>query len=147
MVEEGAAAMNPDMRDCLRLPDSTEIAAGSSRLRTKPPRVKLRDPATCVMNDFTRESPWTISADRSLDHALDEMFRIGVRAFLVTEQQQVVGLVTSDDISGARLADLTVADVMTEVSDIPAIDWQTVLEARISDLLEIFEGTGVNHLV
>jgi len=36
---------------------------------------------------------------------------------------------------------------MTPTHDVPAIDWQTVQDARISDLLEIFEATDVRYLV
>jgi hypothetical protein len=42
---------------------------------------------------------------------------------------------------------LRAADVMTPSLDVPAIDWQTLQESRISDLMEIFEGTGVRYLV
>jgi hypothetical protein len=40
-----------------------------------------------------------------------------------------------------------VAERMTPAHDMPAIDWQTVQESRVRDLLEIFEGAGVDHLV
>ena len=36
---------------------------------------------------------------------------------------------------------------MTPSLEVPAIDWQTLQESRISDLVEIFEGSGVRYLV
>jgi hypothetical protein len=40
-----------------------------------------------------------------------------------------------------------VGDIMTEWEDLPTLDWQTVQTAKISDLLEIFDGIGVMHLL
>jgi hypothetical protein len=40
-----------------------------------------------------------------------------------------------------------VGEIMTGAADMPAIDWQTLQQSRISDLLEIFEGAAVDHLV
>ena len=36
---------------------------------------------------------------------------------------------------------------MTPALEVPAIDWQTLQESRICDLIEIFEGSGVRYLV
>jgi hypothetical protein len=36
---------------------------------------------------------------------------------------------------------------MTPASQMPAIDWQTMLASRVADLLEIFAGASVGHLV
>jgi CBS domain-containing protein len=143
--------MSPKTRDSLRLPTPAVAPAElCRRFRAELPYVRINDPAVRVMNDFTHEAPWTIGEDCPVDDALDDMFRLGVRAFLVAREQQVIGFITSDDIKGerdSRSDALRVHDVMTAVSDIPAIDWLTVLEATIGDLQEIFAGTGVNHLV
>jgi hypothetical protein len=40
-----------------------------------------------------------------------------------------------------------VGDIMTAWEDLPTLDWNTVQTARIADLLEIFEGVGVMHLL
>ena len=75
---------------------------------------------------------------------------------LVTRGQQVVGLATTDDLRGECIThsdynawrdDLCVADVMIGVDDIPAIDWETLLDSKVSDLVEIFQGSGVICLV
>jgi CBS domain-containing protein len=78
------------------------------------------------------------------------MAELGVPAFLVTREQQVVGLVTFDDVQrqrGPLCGPDCVADVMTDASHVPMIDWQTVLDATVSDMLLIFDRTHANHLV
>jgi len=78
---------------------------------------------------------------------------------LVVRAECVIGLITSYDIEGprptrfaerpqlTRREDITVGDIMTEWEDLPTVDWSTVQTARISDLLEIFAGVGVMHLL
>jgi CBS domain-containing protein len=117
------------------------------------------DPACHAMTDFTSKFAITVAPDRQIDAALADMVRLGVRAMLVARDEAVIGLITSYDIEGprpvrlgerlqgTRREDITVGDIMTEWEDLPAVDWQTVQTARISDLLEIFEGIGVTHLL
>lgn len=120
----------------------------TTRYRPGLQRLYASDPAVYAMTDFMREPPLTAAEDCALDRALDEMFRLGVRAFLVVRERTVVGLITAEDIRAARRsAAIRVSEVMTAAADMPAIDWQTLQQARISDLLEIFEGASVHHLV
>ncbi len=84
---------------------------------------------------------------------------LGVRALLVVRAGSVIGLVTSYDIEGTRSVqfahppharrreDIRVGDVMTKWADLPTLEWDTVQTATISDLLEIFSGVGVMHLL
>ena len=121
--------------------------------------LRSRDPALNVMTDFTVKFAITVEPDRQIDVALSDMRRYGVRAMLVVPALSVVGLITSYDIEGSRPVqfaerfqvtgreDIRVGDVMTEWADIPTVDWQTVQTARIADLLEIFDGIGVMHLL
>jgi CBS domain-containing protein len=97
------------------------------------------------MTDFLSDPPLTVAEDCTLSAALDEMFRSGVRAFLVARELTVVGLVTTEDMHDT--AAQCVAECMTPASQMPAIDWQTMLASRVADLLEIFEGARVGHLV
>jgi hypothetical protein len=146
-----------DMHASLRLAAPAENSAEPfQRVRVKLPYVRLNDPAVRVMTDFTQEAPRTIDAALGLDEALDQMFRCGARAMLVSRSQQIVGLITTDDLRGECIThsdysawrdELCVADVMIGVDDIPAIDWETLLESRVSDLVEIFQGSGVICLV
>jgi len=121
--------------------------------------LKSRDPALNVMTDFTVKMAVTVSPDRQIDAALSDMKRYGVRAMLVVPAESVLGLITSYDIEGPRpiqfaerfhvtgREDIRVGDIMTEWADVPTVDWQTMQEARIADLLEIFDGIGVMHLL
>jgi predicted transcriptional regulator len=121
--------------------------------------LKPKDSAVHAMTDFTSKFAITVAPDRQIDGALADMVRLSVRAMLVVRAESVVGLITSYDIEGPRAArfaerlqktrreDVTVGDIMTEWEDLPTLDWSTVQTARISDLLEIFAGVGVMHLL
>jgi len=121
--------------------------------------LKPGDSALHAMTDFTSQIAITVAPDRQIDAALADMVRMGVRALLVVRADDVTGLITSYDIEGPRVTrfaqrpgvtrreDITVADIMTEWNDLPTLDWSTVQTARVADLLEIFEGVGVMHLL
>ncbi len=132
------------------------VPALSPRSRPHRPRLRTSDPAVRAMNDFQQDPPGTVPEDAGLEEIIDHMFRLGVRAFLVVHERTVTGVITAEDASMARRARLhadgaggalRAADVMTSSLDVPAIDYQTLRDSRISDLLEIFEGTGVRYLV
>jgi CBS domain-containing protein len=132
----------------LLVPGSDLMAAPASRHRSKSRRLRSSDPAVRAMTDFIRDPPLTTAEDCELDMALDEMFRLGVRAFLVVRDLAVVGLITAEDIRQSRRSNVSrVAEIMTSAADMPAIDWLTLREAKVRDLLEIFEGANVHHLV
>jgi CBS domain-containing protein len=135
-------------RTHLLVPSSDLQGPPATRHRTKSLRLRANDPAVRAMTDFFRDPPLTTPEECDLDTAMDEMFRLGVRAFLVVRDQTVVGLITADDIRQARRTGATrVAEVMTAAADMPAIDWLTLRQAKVCDLMEIFEGANVHHLV
>jgi CBS domain-containing protein len=121
--------------------------------------LRSSDPAQHAMTDFTSKIAITVAPDRQIDAALTDMARLGVRAMLVLRGDSVIGLITSYDIEGprplrfaerpdlTRREDIRVGDIMTEWDDLPTLDWHTVQTARMSDVLEIFEGVGVMHLL
>ena len=122
--------------------------APMARYRSDLRRLRASDPAVRAMTDFLREPPLTAAEDCALDTALDDMFRLGVRAFLVVRDLTVVGLITAEAIRQARRSAATrIVEVMTAAADMPAIDWQTLQDSTIRDLMEIFEGARVDHLV
>jgi CBS domain-containing protein len=132
----------------LLVPGGDLLAAPPTRHRSKSRRLRSGDPAVRAMTDFLRDPPLTTVEDCDLDTAMDEMFRLGVRAFLVVRDLAVVGLITAEDIRQSRRNSVTrVAEIMTLAADMPAIDWLTLREAKVRDLLEIFEGANVHHLV
>ncbi|HEY3809291.1 MAG TPA: CBS domain-containing protein [Steroidobacteraceae bacterium] len=133
----------------LLVPESElQGAAAVARHRSKSKRLRASDPAVGAMTDFFRDPPQTTAEDVDLDCALDDMFRLGVRAFLVVRHLTVVGMITAEDIRQARCNGATrVLEVMIEASDMPAIDWHTLRDSTVGDLIEIFEGANVHHLV
>jgi CBS domain-containing protein len=124
-----------------------------------PHELKPKDPAVHAMTDFTRKIAITVTPETPIDAALHDMVRLSVRSLLVVRTDSVIGLITSYDIEGPRTArfeeqsaairreDIRVSDIMTEWEDLPTLDWRTVQTATIADLLEIFEGVGVMHLL
>jgi CBS domain-containing protein len=123
------------------------------------PALKGSDSALRVMTDFTSKPAITVPPDCPIDAALADMARLGVRALLVAKVGSVIGLVTSYDIEGNRPSrfaaqaplrrreDIRVSDIMTPWKDLPTLDWHTVQTAKILDMLEIFDGVGVMHLL
>lgn len=121
--------------------------------------LRLSDPAVRAMTDFRRDLPLTVPENLALEQVLDEMFRAGVRCFLVVRESIVTGLITAEHVRGDHTliqaqslamegaAPLRVADVMTPSPDVPAIDWQVIEQAQIRDLVEIFAATETQHLV
>jgi CBS domain-containing protein len=121
--------------------------------------LRLIDPALHGMTDFMHKFPISVAPERPIDEALADMVRFGVRALLVISGENVVGLITSYDIEGARPLNFSrrsnitrreyirVGDIMTEWEDLPTVDWSTMQSARVADLLEIFHGVGLMHLL
>ena len=97
-------------------------ASGMLPMRRPPPYPDLspRDPAVHAMTDFTDKCPITVAPERPIDEALSDIVR---REYI------------------------RVVDIMTEWDDVPTVDWTTMQSARITDLLEIFYGIGVMHLL
>jgi CBS domain-containing protein len=124
-----------------------------------PDELKPKDPALHAMTDFTCKIAITVAPDTPIDTALNDMVRLSVRSLLVVRSDSVIGLITSYDIEGPRAAlfeeksaairreEIRVSDIMTEWEDLPTLDWCTVQTATIADMLEIFEGIGLMHLL
>src|SRR5581483_5417542 len=122
-------------------------------------RAALNDPATCVMTDFTRESPLTVTEDRPIEDALRDMVNAGVHALLVVRGDRVSGLVTAYDIQGDRPLsmlltrshalpyEIEVGHIMTPWERVAKLDWASVSTARIHDIARAFGSTTASHLV
>lgn len=139
---------------------SAVTAAHSLRAASEHHFVRRRDAATRVMTDFAATPAFTVSADCGIDDALDEMFRRGVRALIVLDEDDaVVGLVTSYDIQGERVQqrldgrpnrrreELQVREILTPCEKWTTIDWREAQSARIDDVLEIFRSTDSPYLI
>jgi CBS domain-containing protein len=123
-------------------------AGAAATLRYPPyvPTLKINDPAARAMTDFRHDAAPMVGEELDVEHALDEMFRLGTRAFLVLREGVVTGLMSVEQAQPA-LGALRVVDVMTPAAQVPAVDWQVIEESRVSDLVDIFEGSGALHLL
>ncbi len=120
--------------------------AASLRAPLQGQPLKLTHPAVRAMQDLQREPLPAVSEEAALEQILDALFRHGARALVVERDQSVVGLITTEHVRGqpgARRA----ADVMQPVASVPAVDWQTIRQSRIRDLMELFDGSGASHLL
>jgi CBS domain-containing protein len=122
-------------------------------------------PALGALTDFRREAPITIPSDRTVDTALTHMQRAQVRALLVTRalrgsgEQQVIGLVTAQDVHRRRSglhqqrpvlrheSDARVEDVMTPWDQLPLVNYKSLRGVTAGELCGMFQGTGLTHLV
>jgi CBS-domain-containing membrane protein len=122
-------------------------------------RLTPADPAPLAVTDFVWEPPVTVPEDRSIDAALAEMIRAGVRALLVVREDVVTGLVTCYDIQGERRLrllpasgygghdEIEVGHVMTPWAQVTTLDWHTVSRAHVADLTAAFRCTSATHIV
>jgi CBS-domain-containing membrane protein len=121
--------------------------------------VSLDSPALQVMTDLTQVRAATTRPETSLRQAEQVMIYQGVRMlFVVTEMPAVAGLITSTDLHGdkalravheraLRYDDLCVADVMTEVSALDAIDYGAMASATVGQVIATLKRYGRNHLI
>jgi CBS domain-containing protein len=159
------SAVLPSRMPPSRLP-AHRLHAGSSATAIVPLRtavelsyLKLSDPALRAITDFDREPAFTVEEDTEIDGAVDDMFRFGVRALLTTRDGRVTGLVTSHDVQakrprqlitrteGLRREEVRVCDILTPWSELPLVTFEVLQEARVSDLLELFDSTARTHLI
>ena len=121
--------------------------------------VTLESPALAVMTDLTQVKAATTHPSTSLRQAEQIMIYQGVRMlFVVTDMPAVEGLITSTDVGGhkqmrvahdrhLRYDDLCVADVMTELSMLDAIDYELMRSASVSNVIATLKEFGRNHLL
>lgn len=121
--------------------------------------VTLDSPALSVMTDLTQVKAATTHPSTTLRQAEQLMIYQGVRMlFVVTDMPQVEGLVTDNDLHGDRQMrvvhergtpydELTVADVMTELAMLDALDLERVRTAAVGNAVATLKRLGRNHLL
>ena len=131
--------------------------AQASPWHSKP--VTLESPALDVMTDLTQVKAATIGPGQTLQQAEQTMIYQGVRMlFVVSEMPALEGLITSTDLRGERQMSLVhsrhlrfdemrVADVMTELSMLDAIEFERMAGARVGNLIATLKRVGRNHLL
>lgn len=139
-----------------------------------PPRARLRTPAAApplpstapaldAMTDLASEAAHVVTSGRQIDEALRDMIAFGVRLLLVVHDHDVLGVITSYDITGERPiqflqdpfrsgvphrhADVTVADIMTPVSEIRPLRLAWLAGATVADVAALFRSRPDTHLL
>ncbi|MFO7543255.1 MAG: CBS domain-containing protein [Thiobacillus sp.] len=122
-----------------------------------PERVKLDNPALDVMTDFRRMTAFIATPGDTIQQAEERMVRRKVRLlFVMDAENRVAGLVTSTDIHGEkpmkvvqsrgiRRDEVLVADIMTPVENLEAVDFDDIASARVGHVLETLKSRGRQH--
>jgi len=141
---------------------SFRLTAGASMIQASPwvtAAVTPASPALEVMTDLTKVKAATVRPEQTLQQAEQTMIYQGVRMlFVVIEMPKLEGLITSTDLSGERpmsvvharslrFDELRVADVMTELSMLDAIDYDAMGSATVSNVVATLKRVGRNHLL
>jgi len=116
-----------------------------------------QDSAYRTLTDFKSVYPVTEPTGRSVDDALGDMVRLGIHALVVTRSQpeggdpQVVGLITAYDILHKRtrseIGRAPVEDLMTSADQLPLVKYESLQALTAGDVHEMFQGTGLTHLL
>ena len=121
--------------------------------------VRPSDAAVRVMTDFEVTHPITVTEQRRIDDALEDMISFGVRALLVVRDGRVTGLITSYDIQGERPLqflqsstytrhdEIQVGHIMTPWERMSVVRWEGIRETRVGDICDVFRTTSATHLV
>ena len=149
--------MNPDAAlPTFRLDRGTTLAQAQP---TDNAPVTLASPALAVMTDLTQVKAATTHPRTTLRQAEQAMIYQGVRMlFVVTEMPLIEGLITATDLGGDKQMrvvherhlhydELSVADVMTELGALDAIDYAVVRTAAVGNAVATLQRLGRNHLL
>jgi CBS-domain-containing membrane protein len=122
-----------------------------------PERVGLDNPALDVMTDFRRLTAFIATPGDTIRQAEERMLRRKVRLLFVMDgEDRVAGLVTSTDIHGekpmqviqsrgVRRDEVLVADIMTSIDRLEAVDFDDLSHARVGHVLETLKARGRQH--
>ena len=149
--------MNPDAAlPSFRLDRGTRLAQAQP---TGSAPVTLASPALAVMTDLTEVKAATTHPRTTLRQAEQAMIYQGVRMlFVVTDMPLIEGLITVTDLGGDKKMrvvherhlhydELCVADVMTALGALDAIDYAVVRTAAVGNAVATLQRLGRNHLL
>jgi len=149
--------MNPQAAlPTLRLERGTSIVQAQP-WQTAP--VTLDSPALQVMTDLALVKAATTHPQTSLLEAEQTMIFLGVRMlFVVSEMPAIEGLITTTDLRGdrqlrvvhdrhMRYDELCVADVMTPLSTLDAVDFAQMKAGTVGNVIATLKQFGRNHLL
>lgn len=121
--------------------------------------VHLDSPAIDVLTDFQNASPAMIRPDATVGQAASMMVLRGVRfLFVVNDDDAIIGVVTARDLTGERasranrekggnVGDLLVEHIMTPLADLQAMTIESVMPAKVGDILETLRKVGRQHAI
>ena len=115
-----------------------------------------------VMTDFTNDAPATVTEDRQIDAALNDMILIGVRALVVIREGEVLGLITAHDIQGEKPVKflqsplctgnpctrrtIVVGDIMARLGWLETLEYTWVRASKAGDLASVFASNSYTHM-
>jgi len=109
------------------------------------------------MTDFRRLTAFIATPGDSIKQAEERMVRRKVRLLFVMDgEDRVAGLITNTDIRGEkpmqvvqsrgiRRDEVLVADIMTPVDRLEAVDYDDIAHARVGHVLETLKARGRQH--
>lgn len=139
-----------------RFPEGTCIAQAQPHMGVP---VTLDSPGRAVMTDLTHVRAATIAPETPLTEARQTMIHQGVRLlFVVSDMPCVDGLITSTDLEGERpmqqiarrgmrYEDLVVADVMSPLATLDAIDLEELAHATVAKVVATLKQVGRRHML
>jgi CBS-domain-containing membrane protein len=140
---------------------TTNLQPGVTFKRPPPPAdfVRATDPALEVFTDFEHVVPRTVSTEKPIDEALEQMKEQGVRLLLVTDADCVIlGVVTAVCIQGEKpirlieerrvpRRDIRVRDVMIPQSQTPVLNMVSVESATVGHILATLRQLQRQHVL
>ncbi|NVK38549.1 MAG: hypothetical protein HWE18_11550 [Gammaproteobacteria bacterium] len=119
----------------------------------------LDDSAISVMTDHRLEKAPICNTKTNLDNASKKMANEKTNMLFVENANgQIVGLITSTDISGEKPIqyinetkkkrdEIKVGHLMNEIENMPVLDIQDVLQAKIGDVLHTLNDIGSEYIL
>jgi CBS domain-containing protein len=139
-----------------RFPENTCIPQAQPKIAGT---VTLTSPGLEVMTDLAQVKAATISPETTLELAEQAMIQQGVRSlFVVSNFPCVEGLLTAADLIGEKpmrlvnqrhiqRQELRVADLMTSLSMLDALDYDELKSANVSRVVATLKKVGRTHLL
>ena len=146
----------PSALPTFRLEPGTAIAQAATASTSS---VTLDSPGLSVMTDLTQTKAASAHPSTSLSQAEQIMIYQGVRMlFVVSDMPAIEGLVTIADLHGdrqvrvaqergLRYGQLSVADVMTGLARLEAIEYRRMKGATVGDVIATLKRHGHSHLL
>ena len=130
-----------------------------ARSLNRPELVHIEDPATTVLWDFNKMCPNFAGAKQNADNALEEMNSLNAHwLFVVDEAHKPIGLISSEDVLGAKPTKvikecnitrdkLITKMLMTPISEVQCIEADLLKVAKVGHIVETLKATDSMYLL